>query len=73
MNVQISAWHESQACLWCEKSRECVTAEFGEGFISQGNLCWGCLQKAVKVRSQQQTGSSCKPSCAPAESKPPAA
>lgn len=53
MNVQITAHHESSTCLWCDKSRECVTADFGDGFIAKGTLCWACLQNAVKVQQRQ--------------------
>ena len=57
MNVTLTAWHETETCLWCEKSKECVTADFGDGFIRGAALCWRCLQKAVKVRSRQQGAS----------------
>lgn len=53
MEAKITAWHATNTCAWCEKDRECITAEFGDGFIGRSNLCWGCLQKAVKVRSRQ--------------------
>ena len=54
MNVVLSHWHESDTCTWCEKTTECVTTDFGDGFIRRAPLCWKCLQKAVKVRSRQQ-------------------
>ena len=53
MDAKITAWHEQDLCTWCEKERECVTVDFGDGFIRQAPLCWGCLQNAVKVRSKQ--------------------
>jgi len=53
VNVQLTAWHEKETCTWCEKSLECVTADFGDGFIRNAPLCWKCLQKAVKVRNRQ--------------------
>lgn len=53
MNVSLTAWHAEENCAWCEKSRECVTADFGDGFITAAPLCWKCLQQAVRVRSRQ--------------------
>ncbi len=55
MNVTLTAWHETDTCTWCERSKECVTADFGDGFIKTAPLCWKCLQKAVKVRARQKT------------------
>ncbi|MEX1096241.1 MAG: hypothetical protein WED34_09345 [Planctomycetales bacterium] len=53
MQVVLTAHHDEQGCTWCEKSRECVTVTFDDGFLKNAPLCWGCLQKAVKVRSRQ--------------------
>ena len=33
------------------REREGVTVDFGDGFITKGTLCWGCLQKTVRVKS----------------------
>ena len=52
MKALLKNWHASETCLWCQKERECVTVDFGDGFISNGTLCWGCLQKTVRVKSQ---------------------
>ena len=49
MSVHLTNWHQEALCTWCEKSRECVTTEFGDGFLKAAPLCWACLQKAVKV------------------------
>ena len=57
MNVTLTAWHETETCTWCERTKECVTADFGDGFIQNAQLCWRCLQKAVKVRSRQESHS----------------
>jgi hypothetical protein len=54
MKVTLTNWHETTTCAWCEKEHECVTADFGDGFIQHAALCWKCLQKAVKVRSRQE-------------------
>lgn len=53
LKALISLWHAAGICVWCEKEKECVTAEFGDGFLAKNQICWRCLQKAVKVRSQQ--------------------
>ena len=53
MDAKITAWQEQDLCTWCEKERECVTVDFGDGFIRQAPLCWSCLQNAIKVRSKQ--------------------
>lgn len=53
MNVSLTAWHDSSTCTWCEKEKECVTANFGDGFIRESDLCWTCLKKAMKVRARQ--------------------
>ncbi len=63
MHVVIILWHESATCCWCEKSRECVTLTFSDGFLTQSLLCWKCLQIAFKVRSRQQSDT-------PAETRP---
>lgn len=55
MKALLSKWHASETCLWCQKERECVTVDFGDGFITKGTLCWGCLQKTVRVKSQTTT------------------
>jgi len=54
MNVTLNAWHAEQHCTWCDKQRECVSTTFDDGFLKNAPLCWGCLQKAVRVRSRQQ-------------------
>ncbi|MFN0196151.1 MAG: hypothetical protein ACKVT0_05365 [Planctomycetaceae bacterium] len=53
MIVSLHAWQEKGQCTWCEKEKECVSATFEDGFLKNSSLCWGCLQKAVKVRSRQ--------------------
>ena len=58
MNVSLTAWHSEQACTWCEKQKECVSVSFDDGFLKNAPLCWGCLQKAVRVRSRQ---AECRP------------
>ena len=66
MKALLTAWHESASCLWCEKNRECVSVDFGDGFLTRATMCWQCVQKAVKVRAQQERSSN-----APAETKQP--
>lgn len=53
MKALISQWNAVETCVWCEKDKECVTVEFGDGFLRNSALCWRCLQKAVRVRAQQ--------------------
>lgn len=53
MNVTLTEWQESATCCWCEKSRECVTVTFSDGFLKDVPMCWRCLQTAFKVRSLQ--------------------
>ena len=55
MNVNLTAWHETEICTWCERSKECVTVTFADGFLSEGKLCWLCLQKSVKVRHREMS------------------
>lgn len=57
MNVNLSGWHDETECTWCEKNKECVTADFGDGFIQKAALCWSCLTKAVRVRARQASTS----------------
>lgn len=52
MKALLTKWHAAETCLWCQKERECVTVDFGDGFITKGKLCWGCLQKTVRVKSE---------------------
>lgn len=53
MNVTLSAFNETATCTWCERSKECVTATFDDGFIQSEPLCWSCLKNAVKVQSRK--------------------
>lgn len=55
MQVTITEWHESAECSWCEKSKDCVTTEFDDGFLHNVELCFACFQQAIKVRSRQKT------------------
>ena len=54
MQATLTAHHESATCSWCEKTKECVTVEFTDGFLRRGELCWPCLHKAIKVRARQE-------------------
>lgn len=58
MRVVLSSFQESSACAWCEREKETVTADFGDGFIRQSALCWRCLQKAVRVHQRQTQAAS---------------
>ena len=55
MNVNLTNWHETETCTWCEREKECVTAGFADGFIKASPMCWKCLAKAVKVRYRQES------------------
>lgn len=52
MNVVLRGCRESEACTWCERTKECVVVRFDDGFIGEATLCWRCLKQAVKVRSR---------------------
>lgn len=54
MKVLLTTWQESATCSWCDRTKECVTAEFGDGFLSKGPMCWPCLQKSVRARNRQE-------------------
>ena len=54
MDVTLSALHETETCTWCQRSKECVTATFDDGFIQSEPLCWSCLKNAVKVQSRKE-------------------
>ena len=56
MQVTLTAYHDSAACTWCERTKCCITVSFSDGFLQSAPLCWRCLQKAVKVRNRQHTG-----------------
>jgi len=58
MKALISRWFAAATCVWCEREKECVTAEFADGFLAKSQICWRCLQKAIKVRSQQDPAGS---------------
>lgn len=53
MQITLTGWSEKDTCIWCEKEKECVTAEFGDSFTGDGQFCWRCFQKAVKVQGQK--------------------
>lgn len=55
MKTLITAWHESAQCVWCEKDKETVSVEFGDGFLTNSKICWRCLQKAIRVRARNRT------------------
>ena len=60
MQATISALHESESCIWCEKMKETVTVDFNnESFLKKGPLCWKCLQQAVKVYHKQNDTAKC--------------
>ena len=61
MLVTLSTWHAEATCVWCERSAECATVSFEDGFLQDSPLCWKCLAKAVKVRSQQEAKPTAKP------------
>lgn len=62
MNVTLTAWQDSTSCGWCEKTRPCVTTSFDDGFLKNVDLCFGCLQQTLKVRSRQEaTSNDAKP------------
>ena len=54
MKVTISGWQEQENCSWCEKSRDCVTTDFDDGFLKNVAMCWSCLAQAIKVRSRSE-------------------
>ena len=54
MHVTLTLWHPDATCVWCERSTECVTVNFEDGFLQDSTLCWKCFAKAAKVRSQQE-------------------
>lgn len=56
MNVTLTAWQDSTSCSWCEKTKPCVTTSFDDGFLQNVDLCFGCLQQTLKVRSRQDAG-----------------
>jgi hypothetical protein len=60
MKALISAYHESAACAWCNKTAECVTVQFDGGFLQKSELCFRCLQQSVRVH-HKQTGGDEKP------------
>lgn len=62
MHIVLTQHQASAACAWCEREKETVTADFGDGFIRHAALCWRCLQKAVRVHQRQlQSASSTEP------------
>lgn len=63
MLVTLTQWHTDASCVWCERSTECVTVNFEDGFVREAPLCWKCLAKATKVRSQQEAKLPTKPNC----------
>ena len=50
--IVISQWHDSSDCNWCDRTKECVTAEHEDGFLSKGPMCWACLRNSVQARSR---------------------
>lgn len=65
MQVTLTAWSDKETCIWCEKEKECVRADFGESFSGDAQFCWRCFQKAVKVQSQKTKRATRRTSAAP--------
>lgn len=53
MHVSLTEFHDSAACMWCERTKEALTVEFADGFLKNAVLCWRCLAKAVRIRERQ--------------------
>ena len=66
MHIHLTNYHPSEKCIWCEKTKECVTADFGDTFIGTAPLCWSCLQKATKVHTRGESDSDSKANSPPA-------
>jgi hypothetical protein len=56
MKALISAYYESAGCTWCNRTAECVTVQFDGGFLLKSELCFKCLQQAVRVHHKQTGG-----------------
>ena len=54
MKTLLTDLHDSAKCMWCEKTAEAVTVQFESGFLKKGELCWKCLQQAVRVHHRQE-------------------
>ncbi len=61
MQVTVKGVSEQETCVWCEKEKECVRADFGDSFAGDAQFCWRCFQKAVKVQSQKSKRSGRRP------------
>ena len=53
MKVQITGYHKSITCTWCDRSTEAVTVEFEDGFLRRAELCFRCLQHSIRVHHKQ--------------------
>ena len=54
MKVEISGCSDSAECVWRDRTKQVVEVTFDDGFLEEGNLCWRCLQRAVRVRARRQ-------------------
>lgn len=59
MKVLITPAPEKAVCFWCRgRKKECVTADFSNGFLRGKTLCFECLERATRVQfaSEGSTG-----------------
>lgn len=63
MLITLTHCHPESTYILCDRTTECVTSHFEDGFVREAPLCWRCLAKATKFRSQQEAKPPAKPNC----------
>ena len=57
MKVLITPAPEKAICFWCRgRKKECVSAEFSNGFLRNKPLCFDCLERATRVQFANDEG-----------------
>ena len=63
MKVLITPASKDATCFWCRKSKkDCVTAEFSNGFVRGKVLCFDCFVRATRVQFEPAGGEEAKDS-----------
>ena len=56
MKVLITPAPKDATCFWCRKrKKDCVTAEFSNGFVRGKVLCFDCFVRATRVQFEPES------------------
>jgi hypothetical protein len=53
--IVLTSWQPHAHCRWCERNGGWPLADFGEGFLRDVPLCFGCLTRAMSIRVRESS------------------